>query len=109
MAGSHPGRSVRAGRWRRAGRIAFQETLKALDGPPSCGTRQSAAHGAELPLPDGRFIVCSYHPSQQNTFTRRLTREMLLGSSQGGRTRALTPAVTAGRAEQTCFVRRLSH
>ena len=71
-------------RWKVAvvlGRIAFQETLKALDeSGPSCGIRQSAfAHGAELPLPDGRFIVCSYHPSQQNTFTRRLTREMLLG------------------------------
>jgi uracil-DNA glycosylase family 4 len=55
------------------GRIAHEAVLRVLKLRPSAFP---FSHGAEHRLPDGRFLLDSYHPSRQNTNTGKLTRRM---------------------------------
>ena len=55
------------------GRIAFDSVLR-IYSIRNSGWR--FAHAATFPLPDRKMLLCSYHPSQQNTLTGRLTITM---------------------------------
>ena len=55
------------------GAFGFRETARWMGLTPV----PRFAHGVEVEAPDGRLLLGCYHVSQQNTFTGRLTEEML--------------------------------
>jgi uracil-DNA glycosylase len=63
------------------GRIALEAYLKAAGWGPA--SRYRFGHGAYFP--GSPHLLCSYHPSQQNTQTGRLTPEMLEAVLRRGR------------------------
>ena len=60
------------------GKIAFDEYLKACKtlGQLLPSPIPKFGHGKSYSLPQGITLIGSYHPSQQNTFTGKLTRPM---------------------------------
>ncbi len=56
--------------WQQIGRLLKAEAW--LD-----GRLPRFSHGRRIELPEDRLLLASYHPSQQNTFTGKLTEEML--------------------------------
>ena len=55
------------------GGIGYQAVAQHLGIRP----RPKFGHAVEVPLENGLTVLCSYHVSQQNTFTGRLTEPML--------------------------------
>jgi uracil-DNA glycosylase len=55
------------------GRIAFERILRIYSARSNGWT---FGHGVTYQLENGTWILCSYHPSQQNTLTGKLTVEM---------------------------------
>lgn len=60
------------------GSFAYVQTARILSGRgvPIPKPRPRFGHAEEVALPDGRTLLMSYHPSQQNTFTGKLTERM---------------------------------
>jgi uracil-DNA glycosylase family 4 len=54
------------------GKFAYDGVARVL----TLRMRPAFGHGVEAPTEDGKTLLCSFHPSQQNTFTGKLTVPM---------------------------------
>jgi len=71
------------------GKIAWDAVLAlaARNGIALARPRPAFGHGAEVELMRGLWLIGSYHVSQQNTFTGKLTPEMFDGVLRGAKAR----------------------
>jgi uracil-DNA glycosylase family 4 len=60
----------------RVGWTAYLKARQVIGAPPPIGT-VAFGHGTATEFDDGCVLLGCYHPSQQNTFTGKLTRPML--------------------------------
>ena len=66
------------------GKIGFDAFLNHMKRRGLLPTRKPYPfqHGAHYPTPDGKVLLASYHPSNQNTATGKLTRKMFVNIFQ---------------------------